>query len=79
MQTVTENLFKTTVHDNDAISIKTQPGKNPWFKDECCQYQNRFLSFLNIYRKCASDENRVLLVKARSEYTCTIQHVRKDT
>ena len=68
MQTVTEDLFKTTVQHNDDISIKTQPGNNPWFTDECCQYRDRFLSFLNRYRKCASDENRVLHVKARSEY-----------
>ena len=35
MQTVTEDLFKTAVHHNDDISIKTQPGNNPWFTDEC--------------------------------------------
>jgi len=42
MQTVTEDLFKTTVQHNDDISIKTQPGNNPWFKDECCQYRDLF-------------------------------------
>ena len=62
MQTVTEDLFKTTVFHNDDISIKTQPGNNRWFTDECCQYRDRFLSFLNRDRKCASDGNRVFLV-----------------
>ena len=38
---------------------------------------DRFLSFLNIYRKYASGDNRVLLVKARSEYECTIKACKK--
>ena len=59
MQTVTEDIFKTAVHHNDDISIKTQPSNNPWFTVECCQYRDSCVSILNRYRKRVSDENSV--------------------
>ena len=49
---------------------------NPWYNDECQERKFYFLQMLDKYRACNNDENRLNMVKARSNYKKTIRQCR---
>ena len=49
---------------------------NPWQNDACKEHKFYFLQMLDKYRVCNNDENRLNMVKARSNYKKTIRQCR---
>lgn len=50
----------------------------PWYTDKCDEKKFYFYQMLNKYRKLKSDENRVNMVKARSEYKSLLRKCRYE-
>ena len=70
--TVCAPIFKKTRQRDcsDASSNITFSNKkeNPWYTDECHEKKHCFLYLLDKYRESKTDENRVNMVRARSDY-----------
>ena len=47
--------------------------ENPWYDEECYEKKYYFLHKLDTYRKLKSDENRISMVKARSDYKALLR------
>ena len=74
---VCEPIFKKTKPSNSCneYSFKRE---NPWYTDECNEKRHYFLHFLNKYRESKTDENRVNMVRARSNYKTLIRKCRYE-
>ena len=51
----------------------SEKNDSPWFSDEYHEKRYNFLIWLDKYREIQSDETRINMVKARSEYKSTIR------
>jgi hypothetical protein len=75
LHSVTDNLFKKNIGKKNDKAITKK--NNVWFDDDCEVKRNDFMLFLNRYRNCKTDENRVLLVKARSDYKTALKSAKR--
>lgn len=61
----TKNAFRNEVFSNTK--------ENPWYDEECYEKKYYFLHKLDTYRTLKSDENRISMVKARSDYKALLR------
>ena len=52
--------------------------ENPWYTEECNEKKHYFLYLLNKYRESKTDEKRVNMVKARSDYKMLLKKCRYE-
>ena len=80
--TVCAPIFKKTRQRDcsDASSNITFSNKkeNPWYTDECHEKKHFFLYLLDKYRESKTDENRVNMVRARSDYKILLRKCRYE-
>ncbi|MCG8048238.1 MAG: reverse transcriptase family protein [Candidatus Thiodiazotropha endolucinida] len=74
IEDVSSPIFKKAKRSEDESTASIR--LNPWYNDECHERKFYFLQMLDKYRACNSDENRLNMVKARSNYKKTIRQCR---
>ena len=47
--------------------------ENPWYDEDCRVKHYAFMQNLNLFRECKSDENRIKMVKSKSDYKRTLR------
>ena len=68
---VSSPLFKKTIkHEN---MKPASANENPWYNEACHDKKYCFLHMLEKYRQSKTDENRINMVRARSEYKTIIR------
>ncbi|MCG8034648.1 MAG: endonuclease/exonuclease/phosphatase family protein, partial [Candidatus Thiodiazotropha taylori] len=71
-------LFKKSIKHNNASISFNQDNDNPWYNDECRQKKYYFMCMLDKYRGLKTDENRVDMVRARSEYKTVLRRCKYE-
>lgn len=72
----TKQLQNTeTILENANFCYKKE---NPWYNEECNNKKFYFLHMLNNYREAKTNENRIGMVKARSEYKSLLRKCRYE-
>ena len=66
-------MFKPNKVSSVSENSFSEKNDSPWFSDECHEKRYNFLIWLDKYREIQSDETRINMVKARSEYKSTIR------
>lgn len=80
IDTVASPLFKKKLHvgfDSTSESFKYKTDA-PWFTDLCHEKRFYFYEKLNKYRENKTNDNRVNMVKARSEYKTVLRKARYE-
>lgn len=70
---VSAPLFKKSIKPENVKSTFSNEKENPWYNDACHEKKYCFLHMLDKYRHLKTDENRVNMVKARSEYKSVLR------
>ena len=60
----------------DTVELSKKCGNVPWFNEDCADLRCSFYTCLNLYRGDKSDENRIKIVQARSQYKTCIRKAR---
>ena len=58
------------------MELNKKSGNAPWFNEDCADLRCPFYTCLNLYRGDNSDENRINMVQARSQYKTRIRKAR---
>lgn len=77
ISSVTDDLFKSIVPSGGSRNGHTT-FQNAWFTKECGVKEKWVLWFLNSYRDNASDGNRLLLLKLKTDYKSTLRKSRRN-
>lgn len=77
IEDVSSPLFKKVKHDVDSEPL-SNIRLNPWYNDECQERKKYFLQMLDKYRNLKNDENRINMVKARTNYKTIIRKYRYE-
>ena len=70
-----KKIFNHIYYDNNNSSKEND---QPWYTKECGEKQFYFYKMLKKFREVKSDENRVNMVKARSEYKSVLRKSRSE-
>ena len=75
---VSTPLFRKKIfnHIYDDNNNSSKENDQPWYTKECSEKQFYFYKMLKKFREVKSDENRVNMVKARSEYKSVLRKSR---
>lgn len=65
-----------TAKASDSPEIEYSKSNAPWFDDECYSKRVVFYRYLNLFRGYKSDENRINMVNARSNYKMSLRKAR---
>ena len=74
---VSSPLFRKVKYDVDSEPL-SNIRLNPWYTDECQERKNYFLHMLDKYRNLKNDENRINMVRARTNYKTFIRKCRYE-
>lgn len=66
-------LFKKNLTSRQNAVCFNNKKQNPWFNRDCEEKKQTFLANLNIFRDNKTNNNRINLVKSRSDYKCIIR------
>jgi hypothetical protein len=76
IEDVASPLFRNQMNDQLRNAIfPDNSNTNRWFNEECFEKRAVFNQMLNTYRQDKCDENRVNLVRARSNYKTCIRKI----
>ena len=71
-------LFKTLIKHESSNFAFAEENKNPWYTDECHEKSYYFLHMIDKYRLSKTKENRVNMVRERSEHKTVIRRCKYE-
>ena len=68
VESVAVPLFKKQNSHQTKVNVFDNKSENPLYDEDCRVQHYAFMQNLNLFRECKSVENRIKMVKSRSEY-----------